>query len=104
VAIRSLLLDDEDLRVFWQLGEKQAKRQVKKDARTGLAQAWGDLMQVERLRYEVLKEEDENVPEHHKLSGPRNYSGGCEGGKYLDVVYKFEPSTAGLQASQSAAS
>ncbi len=32
--------------VFWQLRGEAGKRQVKKDARTGLAQAWGDLMQV----------------------------------------------------------
>src|SRR6266550_1305283 len=32
--------------IFWQLRGEAGKRQVKKDARTGLAQAWGDLMQV----------------------------------------------------------
>ncbi len=32
--------------VFWQLRGEAGKRQVKKDARVGLAQAWGDLMQV----------------------------------------------------------
>ena len=32
--------------IFWQLRCEAGKRQVKKDARTGLAQAWGDLMQV----------------------------------------------------------
>jgi len=31
--------------IFWQLRGEAGKRQVKKDARTGLAQAWGDLMQ-----------------------------------------------------------
>ena len=32
--------------LFWQLRGEAGKRQVKKDARTGVAQAWGDLMQV----------------------------------------------------------
>ena len=32
--------------VFWQLRGEAGKRQVKKDVTTGLAQAWGDLMQV----------------------------------------------------------
>src|SRR2546428_7165863 len=32
--------------IFWQLRGEAGKRQVKKDVRTGLAQAWGDLMQV----------------------------------------------------------
>jgi acetyl-CoA C-acetyltransferase len=31
--------------LFWQLRGEAGKRQVKRDARTGLAQAWGDLMQ-----------------------------------------------------------
>jgi len=31
--------------LFWQLRGEAGKRQVKKDARTGVAQAWGDLMQ-----------------------------------------------------------
>ena len=31
---------------FWQLRGEAGKRQVKKDARTAVAQAWGDLMQV----------------------------------------------------------
>jgi acetyl-CoA C-acetyltransferase len=31
--------------IFWQLRNEAGKRQVKKDVRTGLAQAWGDLMQ-----------------------------------------------------------
>ncbi|MEM0075899.1 MAG: thiolase domain-containing protein [Nitrososphaerota archaeon] len=32
--------------VFWQLRGEAGKRQVKKEVSTGLAQAWGDLMQV----------------------------------------------------------
>ncbi len=32
--------------LFWQLRGEAGKRQVKKDAHTGVAQAWGDLMQV----------------------------------------------------------
>ena len=32
--------------MFWQLRGEAGKRQVKTDARTGVAQAWGDLMQV----------------------------------------------------------
>jgi len=32
--------------VFWQLRGEAGKRQVKKDVNRGLAQAWGDLMQV----------------------------------------------------------
>lgn len=32
--------------IFWQLRGEAGRRQVKKDAVTGLAQAWGDLMQV----------------------------------------------------------
>jgi Acetyl-CoA acetyltransferase len=32
--------------VFWQLRGEAGKRQVKKEVNTGLAQAWGDLMQV----------------------------------------------------------
>jgi acetyl-CoA C-acetyltransferase len=31
--------------VYWQLARKAGPRQVKKDVRTGVAQAWGDLMQ-----------------------------------------------------------
>lgn len=31
--------------IFWQLRGEAGRRQVKNDARTGLAQAWGDLMQ-----------------------------------------------------------
>jgi acetyl-CoA C-acetyltransferase len=31
--------------IFWQLRREAGKRQVKRDARVGLAQAWGDLMQ-----------------------------------------------------------
>jgi acetyl-CoA C-acetyltransferase len=31
--------------LFWQLRGEAGKRQVKNDPRTGLAQAWGDLMQ-----------------------------------------------------------
>jgi acetyl-CoA C-acetyltransferase len=32
--------------IFWQLRGEAGKRQVKKSATTGLAQAWGDLMQI----------------------------------------------------------
>jgi acetyl-CoA C-acetyltransferase len=32
--------------VFWQLKGEAGKRQIPGDPRTGLAQAWGDLMQV----------------------------------------------------------
>src|SRR2546422_8898747 len=32
--------------LFWQLRGEAGKRQVKKDARTRVARAWGDLMQV----------------------------------------------------------
>lgn len=32
--------------VFWQLRGEAGKRQVKKEVNRGLAQAWGDLMQV----------------------------------------------------------
>ena len=32
--------------IFWQLRKEAGKRQVKNDAVTGLAQAWGDLMQI----------------------------------------------------------
>jgi acetyl-CoA C-acetyltransferase len=31
--------------LYWQLARKAGPRQVKKDVRTGVAQAWGDLMQ-----------------------------------------------------------
>ena len=32
--------------IFWQLQGRAGKRQVKREVRRGLAQAWGDLMQV----------------------------------------------------------
>jgi len=31
--------------LFWQLRGEAGRRQVKRDVRTGVAQAWGDLMQ-----------------------------------------------------------
>ena len=32
--------------IFWQLQGRAGNRQVKREVRRGLAQAWGDLMQV----------------------------------------------------------
>ncbi|MEO0117928.1 MAG: thiolase domain-containing protein, partial [candidate division WOR-3 bacterium] len=34
------------IEIFWQLRREAGKRQIAKKAKRGLAQAWGDLMQV----------------------------------------------------------
>ena len=36
--------------IYWQLQGEAGPRQVKREVRRGLAQAWGDLMQVDRVR------------------------------------------------------